>query len=148
MIITIKEDQMSGMTTQNLGELDSVLANTVGLAQDLLNDIIHQINNFENFVPDKEFHRNRQLSDLTSDISKFVELTTLISKVLIHRKKSDVPEIKQSHIHLLFVLKGINQAQQKMDALVLEDLIKYELKDNLTQWKIDLLPLTKRLINS
>ena len=45
-------------------------------------------------------------------------------------------EFKDSHIHLLFVMKAMNQAQQKQDRVALEDLIKYELKDNLTQWKI------------
>jgi hypothetical protein len=59
----------------------------------------------------------------------------------------NLPEIKTSHIHLLFILKGINQAQQKNDSLVLEDLIKHELKDNLTQWKINLIPTIKRMLN-
>ena len=139
---------MSGMTTQSFGELDSVLSDTVSISQDLLSDIIQQINSIENFVPEKEYYWNQTLSDLSSDITKFVELTTMLSKLLMAHKKVATPEIKQSHIHLLFVLKGINQARQKHDSVVLEDLIKYELKDNLTQWKIDLIPLIKRQLNS
>ena len=41
-------------------------------------------------------------------------------------------------------MKGVQQAQSKLDHVALEDLIKYELKDNLTQWNIDLLPQIKR----
>jgi len=139
---------MLGKTTHTLGETDNLLVDTISLTQDLLNDIIHQINAIEAYIPEKEYFWNLQLTDLTTDISKFVEITTLLSRLLMSKKKINIPEIKQSHIHLLFVLKGLNQAQQKMDSMVLEDLIKYELKDNLTQWKIDLIPLTKRLLNS
>lgn len=139
---------MSRMTVEAFNEFDVILSDTVTIGLDLLNDIIQQINTIESFSPNKEYFRNIQLSDMSSDITKFVELTTLLSKLLVTKKKINIPEIKQSHIHLLFILKGITQAQQKHDSLVLEDLIKYELKDNLTQWKIDLIPQIKRLLNS
>lgn len=139
---------MSGTTAQSFGELDTILSDTVSISLDLLSDIIQQINSFENFPPEKEYFWNVQLSDLSSDITKFVELTTMLSKILMSKKSIVMPEIKQSHIHLLFVLKGINQARQKHDSVILEDLIKYELKDNLTQWKIDLIPLIKRQLSN
>lgn len=139
---------MSRMTVEAFNVFDGILSDTVTIGLDLLNDIIQQINTIENFSTEKEYFRNIQLTSMSSDITKFVELTTLLSKLLLTKKKINIPEIKQSHIHLLFILKGINQAQQKHDSLVLEDLIKYELKDNLTQWKIDLIPQIKRLINS
>lgn len=139
---------MSGMTHHTLEKLDSVLAETLSLSQEFINDIIQQITVMEAYVPEKEYFWNLQLSALSSDLTNFVELTTLLSKIVMNKKKLNLPQIKQSHVHLLFILKGINQAQQKHDALVLEDLIKYELKDNLTQWKIDLIPLIKRLLNS
>jgi hypothetical protein len=139
---------MSGMTTQNIGEFDGLFTDTLLLGQDLLNEIILQINTLDTFVPEKEYFWNKQLSSLSSDIIKFVELTTLLSQLLTSKKKIAFPLIKQSHIHLLFVLKGINHAQQKQDSIVLEDLIKYELKDNLTQWKIDHIPAIKRALNT
>ncbi len=136
------------MTTHSFGEMDSIFSETISISLDLLSDIIQQINSIDNFSAEKEYFWNIQLSDLSSDITKFVELTTMLSKLLASHKKVTIPEIKQSHVHLLFVLKGINQARQKLDSVVLEDLIKYELKDNLTQWKIDLIPLIKRQLNS
>lgn len=139
---------MSGMTTHTFGEMDAMLSDSLSVSLELLTDIIAQINSIETFIPEKEFHWNQQLMTMSSDITNFVEVTTLISKILTAKKKMTIPAIKQSHIHLLFVIKGINQAQQKHDSLVLEDLIKYELKDNLTQWKIDLIPLIKRQLNS
>ena len=139
---------MSGMTEQTFRNIDILLSDSVTVGQELLNDILLQISSIDTFIPEREYFWNLQLSGLSTDISKFVEVTTLISKVIHTKKNIAVPEIKQSHIHLLFIIKGINQAQQKQDSLVLEDLIKYELKDNLTQWKIDLIPLLKRLLQS
>lgn len=139
---------MSGMTTHSSDEFDGLMANTVLVTQDLLNDLILQINIIEMAAQEKEYFLNRQLSELTTDISRFVEVTTLLSRLILNRKKVTLPEIKNSHIHLLSIMKGISQARQKMDRIVLEDLIKYELKDNLTQWKIDFIPQTKRLLST
>jgi ABC-type ATPase with predicted acetyltransferase domain len=141
-------NQMSGMTTFSSNEFDGLMANTILVTLDLLNDLILQINLIEMSGQEKEYFLNRQLSELTTDISRFVEVTTLLSRLILNRKKVTIPEIKNSHIHLLSVMKGISQARQKMDRMVLEDLIKYELKDNLTQWKIDFIPQTKRLLNT
>jgi hypothetical protein len=82
------------------------------------------------------------------DVGTFVEITTLITQMILKRYKMNMSAAKESHIHLLFIMKGINQARQKEDLVALEELIKYELKDNLTQWKIDLIPQAKRLLNS
>lgn len=146
MIITIKEEPMSGTTSQPIEEVSNLLTQTLTISSDLLSDIIQQINEFSDFSPEKEFLLNQRLGFLTGDITQFVELTTLLSKLFINKFKVTVPDIKNSHIHLLFILKAVNHARQKQDFLVLEDLIKYELKDNLTQWKIDLIPKMKKLI--
>lgn len=137
---------MSGMTSPSYNQ--DFLSNTVGLTLEFLSDIILDIQTFGEFTAEREFFWNRKLAKLTSDVSQFVELTTLLSKVIMARKGQSIHEIKESHIHLLFIMKAMNQAQLKQDYLALEDLIKYELKDNLTQWKIDLIPQTKKLLNT
>lgn len=139
---------MSGTTQEPLKEMDLVLTETLSLSQDFLHDILLQISAIEPFNPDKEYYWNIQFSALSADITKFVELTTLLSKIVMAKSKQALNEIKDSQVHLLFILKSINQAQQKHDSLALEDLIKYELKDNLTQWKTELIPLIKRHLNA
>jgi hypothetical protein len=140
---------MSGMTsTSSTGLSHDFLAQAITLSQELLSDIFSKINSINDLTPEREYIWNNQLMSLTSDVSQFVEITTLISKVMMNRKLSVFTEIKESHIQLLFILKGVVQAQQKQDLFALEDLIKYELRDNLTQWKIDLIPQTKRLLNT
>lgn len=121
---------------------------TIGLTQEVLSDILSDIEMIGDLNPLNEIHWNNKICKLTLNISKFVELTTLFSKVMLKTNSKVYTNIKDSHIHLLFILKGMNQAQQKQDFMALEELIKYELKDNLTQWKIDLIPQTKKLLNT
>jgi hypothetical protein len=137
---------MSGMTTPSYNQ--AFLRNTIGLTLEFLSDIILDIQTIGEFTEQREFYWNRRITKLTTDISQFVELTTLLSKTIMARKNENIAGIKSSHIHLLFIVKGMNQAQLKQDYIALEELIKYELKDNLTQWKIDLIPQTKKLLNT
>lgn len=137
---------MSGMTSPSYNQ--DFLVNTVGLTLEFLSDIILDIQTFGEFTAEREFFWNRKLTKLTNDVSQFVELTTLLSKTIMIRKGQTIAEIKESHISLLFIMKALNQAQMKQDYVALEELIKYELKDNLTQWKIDLIPQTKKLLNT
>lgn len=137
---------MSGMTSPSYNQ--DFLPNTIGLTLEFLSDIILDIQTIGEFSPEREFFWNKKVTKLTTDISQFVELTTLLSRIIMSRQQMSVAGIKESHIHLLFIVKGMNQAQLKQDYVALEELIKYELKDNLTQWKIDLIPQTKKLLNT
>lgn len=137
---------MSGTTTPINQE--DYLKESVQIALEFLSGIIHKINSFAEFRPDQEFIWNSQLSHLTASVSQFVEVTTLLSKTLQVKRRIQIPEIKESHIHLLFIIKAMNQAHLNQDSIALEDLIKYELKDNLTQWKIDFIPRIKKVLNS
>jgi hypothetical protein len=137
---------MSGMTSPSYNQ--DFLQNTIGLTLEFLSDIISDIQSIGEFKAENEYFWNRNVTKLTSDISQFVELTTLFSKIVMSRKNVTIAGIKENHIQLLFVMKAMNQAQLKQDYVALEELIKYELKANLTQWKIDLIPQTKKLLNT
>jgi hypothetical protein len=144
LIIQIKDESMSGMTSPFSSQ--NFLLETVGLTQEFLSDILFDLQNIGGFSPEKEFFWNKRICKITSDICRFVEITTLLSKTLMSRQNLTIPKIKESHISLLFLMKALNQAQLKLDYVALEELIKYELKDNLTQWKIDLIPQIKKLL--
>lgn len=55
--------------------------------------------------------------------------------------------IQKLEIHLLSVIKALLLAKEKEDVIMLCDLLEYELIDNLTQWKIKVLPELKKLKN-
>jgi len=120
---------------------DSLNQSSLVLVEEIIGVIFDWINTNANFSSISDLERNRQLGILTTNISSFVEISTLAAKYL----QFTGPELKSSHISLLFIVKAINQSFMKSDWLALEELIKYELKDNLTQWKINLLPLMKQI---
>lgn len=81
----------------------------------------------------------------------FVQLITKIYTVLRNGLKSlsfKDDGIQKLEIHLLSVMKALLQAKEKEDIIMLCDLLEYELIDNLTQWKIRILPELKKLKNS
>lgn len=119
---------------------ESLSKSSVELVEDILNVISSWIQQDIPFGSLTPLERNHQLGLLTTNISSFVEISTLTTKY--HNMTE--PEFKSSHISLLFIMKGINQAFLKSDWTALDELIKYELKDNLTQWKINLIPLLKK----
>ncbi len=124
-----------------------ILQESVHLSQEHLNQTLLRLQNLPELLNLRTHDINQLVSSLTMDIGNFVELTTLISRMIQRRVGVNLVGARESHIHLLFVMKGINQAQLKGDLIALEDFIKYELKDNLTQWKIDLIPQVKRQLN-
>ena len=136
---------MSGLTPSKVES--SLVPETLLLLQDFLQDILDNISTLSAHAGSNNYLWNMDVTRLTHNIGTLVELTTLLSKAMIKQHSLEIPGIKESHIHLLFIMKAMNQASQKQDLVVLEELIKYELKDNLTQWKIDLIPQMKRHLN-
>lgn len=93
-------------------------------------------------------HANDSLIEVVDLMDLYVQL---ISKVY-HVIRVDLQEvflkdesILKLEIHLLSVLKAILIAKEKDDIIMLRDLLEYELIDNLTQWKIKVLPELKKL---
>ncbi len=124
-----------------------ILTESVQLSQEHLNHILIRLQALPALQQEKSHNIHQLVSSLTMEVGTFVEITTLITRMFQKRYNHLITGAKESHISLLFIMKGINQAQLKGDLVALEELIKYELKDNLTQWKIDLIPQAKRLLN-
>lgn len=55
--------------------------------------------------------------------------------------------IKDLRIHLLSVVKGADGAHKQQDYIMLSDLLEYELRDNLTKWKILVIPTIKKRLS-
>jgi hypothetical protein len=81
----------------------------------------------------------------------YIQLITKVYSVLRNELKNlsfKDEGIQKLEIHLLSVMKALLQAKEKEDIIMLCDLLEYELIDNLTQWKIKVLPELKKLKNS
>jgi hypothetical protein len=76
--------------------------------------------------------------DQVMSFSEFLTLTaTYIQKLSPH---NDFLPLK---LHLLSILKALKSSISHNDQVAVHDLITEELKDNLTRWKITILPLAK-----
>lgn len=80
----------------------------------------------------------------------YIQLVSRVYRVLrtdLDQMNFKDESIQKLEIHLLSVMKALLQAKEKNDTIMLCDLLEYELVDNLTQWKIKVLPELKKLKN-
>jgi hypothetical protein len=93
---------------------------------------------------------NESFVEVIELMDLYIQLVTRVYRVLrtdlkiINFKDESIQKLE---IHLLSVMKALLQAKEKNDTIMLCDLLEYELIDNLTQWKIKILPELKKLKN-
>ena len=91
---------------------------------------------------------NLEFSEMVDILDLYVQLFAKIHSTLKRNFKgafTHTEEIQKLDIHLLSVLKALIPAKEKGDIIMLCDLLEYELVDNLTQWKINIVPALKKL---
>lgn len=115
--------------------------------QELLDQVLEQIKITCFHLKEDEF--GYSLSKLAKIIDA-IDLLLQSMNHLVQELKSNIDftytPLKELQIHLLSVLRAISNAKSSEDYIMLTDLLEYELKDNLTQWKIIILPILKKEI--
>jgi hypothetical protein len=123
-------------------EKKSIAQETLDYLPEFLESLIAEINDCALEASTNKLYRIIEKVDI------FVQLMSNIHKALNINSEHRLDmgyTIKELEVHLLFVIKAINTAFKKEDQIMLQDLLEYELIDNLTQWKIQALPKIKRL---
>jgi hypothetical protein len=122
--------------------LSDILIDLSDLTDKILNKISQTA---EEFKSDNEEIAMVQLSTVIDAVDLFIKTINHACNSILDKEEieSHLP-IKELQIHLLSVIKAIHTAHQKEDLIMLTDLLEYELKDNLTQWKILILPTLKQ----
>ncbi len=92
---------------------------------------------------------NQKFVEVIELMDLYIQLVSRVYRVLrLEIKDMQKDEsIQKLEIHLLSIMKALLQAKEKNDTIMLCDLLEYELADNLTQWKIKVLPELKKLKN-
>lgn len=123
-------------------EKKSIAQETLDYLPEFLESLIVEINECTLAASTNKLYRIIEKVDI------FIQLMTNIHKTLNinseHRLEMGLT-IKELEIHLLFIIKAVNTAFKKDDQIMLQDLLEYELIDNLTQWKIQAIPKIKKL---
>ena len=103
-------------------------------------------------VTDYRENRIGQADLLFNEVIEILDLyIQLVSKIFATIKKQrpsviiENKDIQNLEIHLLSILKALLPAKERNDIIMLCDLLEYELVDNLTQWKIKVIPGLKKL---
>ena len=93
-----------------------------------------------------------QANELFTEVIDILDLYTQLFARIHSTLKRNLPgtikcseDIQKLDIHLLSVLKALIPARENSDIIMLCDLLEYELVDNLTQWKIKIVPALKKL---
>lgn len=78
-------------------------------------------------------------------LSDFISIVSTIFRDQVYNQydSTTLEVLRALKIHQLSIIKALKSAQSKNDQLMLTDLLEYELKDNLTQWKISAIPQLK-----
>jgi len=131
----------------NFDQKKTFMSDIIYETHELANKIIDQIINVSIHLSD-DIKDNKNLQKVTciiQAVDTFVQSISFITKN-IKNTETDFHSLpfKQLHIHLLSVMKAINTAQNTQDYIMLADLLEYELKDNLTQWKILIMPTLRK----
>lgn len=138
------------MIEKNINE-SYPLIDLIDVSQAIINKLLLCINtNFTNHdITDEE--TEKYLAYISDNLELFVQIMIQVNRsneVPMKQRLSNINSIKYQKIHLLSIMKAILQAKVKNDKVMLLDLIEYELKDNLTQWKINILPQIKEILNA
>jgi hypothetical protein len=99
------------------------------------------------YQQNKTEEANEKFAETIEILDLFVELMARLHKTL--RKHyptliADVKCLQDQEIGLLSILKAVLPAKEKNDIIMFCDLLEYELIDNLTQWKIQVIPELKK----
>lgn len=91
---------------------------------------------------------NQHFTEVVDILDLYTQLFAKIHSTLKRNLADTVnisEDIQKLDIHLLSILKALIPAKENGDIIMLCDLLEYELIDNLTQWKIKIVPALKRM---
>ena len=100
--------------------------------------LVGQIEKFKNCEAHSILNQGKALSEFIGNISHFAEFLTLSSLYL--QKSNPNNKYLPIKLHLLAVLKALQVSIKNDDPIATHDLITEELRDNLIEWKITLIP--------
>lgn len=128
---------------------DSSVLSLVNDVSDLLDKILKKVTESSELLKNNQYYSSVQVMVKSIEaIDTFIQsITYLVQEKLLQDERVEDLPIKELQIHLLSIIKAVFSAKKNKDYIMLTDLLEYELKDNLTQWKILIIPVMKQAVN-
>lgn len=155
--LSYEEEQESlNLSADKYNDINFSTTSSYELAFEALNDcssyidtIVEKITLLTEYQNEnKQAEANQMFGEVIEIMDLFVQLMSRIYKT-IRKRHSEQFQATQTfqnlEIHLLSIMKALLPAKEKNDIIMLNDLLEYELIDNLTQWKIKAIPELKKL---
>ncbi|OUR93027.1 hypothetical protein A9Q84_21220 [Halobacteriovorax marinus] len=155
--LSYEEEQESlSIPVAKYSDINFSTTSSYELAFEALNDcssyidtIVEKINLLTEYQNENKQHEaNLMFGEVIEIMDLFVQLMSRIYKTVRKRHTHQLQAtetFQQLEIHLLSIMKTLLPAKEKNDIIMLNDLLEYELIDNLTQWKIKAIPELKKL---
>jgi hypothetical protein len=128
------------MEQQNLNQQQKLLYEIEVNLIEWSDNIIKSIDFFKTVNPNEN---HELLEIILNQIGSFSEFLTLTAHYL--QKLYPQTDFLPLKLHLLSILKALKSSVQAEDFIAVHDLITEELRDNLTKWKITILPMAKNI---
>lgn len=146
LVRPIEEDDIISISFEDISNpYTDMIADLSGL----IDKLISQIKLICDSLQEDKMNQN-SLAKVIDAVDLFIQSSNYLSVKLITDQDdiADYIPLKELQIHLLSIIKAIRSAYSKEDYIMLADLLEYELRDNLTQWKILILPILKQFAQS
>lgn len=123
------------------------LIETVVLLPRYIDKIVYNIDSSIVAVNNNE-NSNDEIIKIFDNLTNFISLVSIIFRESLYQTYDNetLEVLKTLKIHQLSIIKALKSAMKNDDQLMLADLLEYELKDNLTQWKISAIPQIKQAL--
>ncbi|MDC1173844.1 hypothetical protein OAT67_00480 [Bacteriovoracaceae bacterium] len=150
------ENNFANTLVKDIGDIDLSVKTSMELANEALDScnsyidtVIASIDQLTaSYQQGDQQLANAQFAEAIEIFDLFVQLITGIHKTFkrnVVNLSEQTPIVQKLEIHLFSIIKALLPAKEKEDIIMLCDLLEYELKDNLTQWKIQAIPALKKL---
>ena len=151
-----EEQEILGVPVTQYNDINFTTTSSYELAFDALSDctsyietIITKIELLTEYQNENKMNEaNVLFGEVIEIMDLFVQLMSRIYKTIRKRHTEQLQAtatFQNLEIHLLSIMKALLPAKEKNDIIMLNDLLEYELTDNLTQWKIKAIPELKKL---
>lgn len=142
LIRPIEQDDIISISFQDISNPYIEMISDLG---GLVDKLVTQIKYICDSLQDDVINQN-SLAKIIDAVDLFIQSSNYLSVKLISDNDdiADYIPLKELQIHLLSIIKAIRSAYSKEDYIMLADLLEYELRDNLTQWKILILPILRQ----
>ncbi|WP_127715307.1 hypothetical protein [Halobacteriovorax sp. HLS] len=151
-----EEQEIMSESAQQYNDINFTTTSSYELAFDALADcssyidtIIKKIEMLTEYQNENKMNEaNVLFGEVIEIMDLFVQLMSRIYKTIRKRHTQHLQTsttFQNLEIHLLSIMKALVPAKEKNDIIMLNDLLEYELTDNLTQWKIKAIPELKKL---